>query len=398
MVDPHYLLMTTLTAVFAGASPAQTLHTVTTEAEFTNAIAAAAPGDVIEVPQTLFVSPFRLTKGITIVGDLRVNVGSRRVVTPTGFDVEFAIPAGQRAYVVGVGFLSWSAVGGICPSLGRVRVTGGACSFEDCFIAAPVDLSNTSTVRFDRCSLSNISGAAGTSPPTLAADNCHVELVDSSVVGRVSGSNFACLANYSTAWQWNSSSALVATDSTVIASHSTFTTHFLAGATVAGIESVRSQVWLTDSTVGPNASWSSVPDALRGPVRHARSRLTGSVGASAIADQDLVGITTSGAFARGSNYTITTHASGGGLPMALLLTPGFASASATLPVIAQPLWAAAPIDAVASGVSLGGSGRWFRTISIPSDPALQHRRISLFAAALVGQRVQLSPMVGGSVR
>lgn len=387
-------------AALATTASSQSVFTVSTNAAFLNAIGFASSGDVIiaQSPAGLTVPPFRLTRGVTIVGPITISPA-----TGTSATTEINIPAGETARFIDVVFERRIPVP-TCPSATeRVLAIGGSFSFEDCTFSIPISVSNAAAARFDGCALSNLSATLGAREPTLSATNCHLELVGSEVNGRSEGS---CFGYPSTSRSWDAEAALVVRNSTVLASHSTIVGGQAGlGNGGIGVISSASDVWLSDCRVqggGTQSTFGTSASATQGPVRHARSLLVGGgtgagIGSGAVAMPGLIGISTTGVFETGSSFVVDSTAAQAGIAMALLLTNGIAPAPVTAPVLAQPLWASAPIESIAAGVTTG-PGTWTRTISIPQDPALRARTFQFLAAGIVGSQVQLSPMVGGVVR
>ena len=141
------------------------LHVPATYPQIAGAIAAAQPGDVVEVASGTYAG-FLCDKGITIAAQpgAQVRVTTLVVLSPT--NTEFVVPPGQLAKVSGLQFVN---PGAFSPM--TTEVTSGRVAFEDCSFEAPfIGILNETfglRIRNAEVLLRNCRCTGHTSPPPL---------------------------------------------------------------------------------------------------------------------------------------------------------------------------------------------------------------------------------------
>lgn len=375
------------------------------------AIAAAQPGDVVEVAAGTY-APFTCTKAITITSQPGAIVTVASMALPVLQTVGFAPPNGSLAKVHGIRFLNPFFVLRM-----QVEVTGGRVAFENCefesdqYATGALRVTNAA-VWLRNCSCSGLTPTSsplslhGTSGPCagLHAINSFVAAVDSTFVGGTLlpdgnfGAGDGILAT-------GSSLHLVRCTATGGASGSFLCTY----PNGHGLHVQNGATWLTDVTLigGSHAGCAGGGDALHNagtvPVHLTRGTTTpgvGTVSSGASVFGPTVPDTGIGLAAPtvdallGSPYRIDYRTQPNAL---LLLFVGDALAPAAPVVTVEPTWLASPSSYVAFVLGDAGGVATFQT-TIPNVPALRYTTLWLHAAEWPGAPLHVAPPLGGLLR
>lgn len=109
--------------VAVASAPAQTVWNISAGADLTQAFAAAAPGDVLQLAPGRY-SRFAMTKGLTVLGPAVIEaVQAQGASIPS----TVTVPAGQSAHLLGLDFAA-------IPAAGHSLSVSGSVSMEDCML------------------------------------------------------------------------------------------------------------------------------------------------------------------------------------------------------------------------------------------------------------------------
>jgi hypothetical protein len=173
---PAYIPSIPVLFLLLGNSAAQAVHTVgpTGHAEIADAIAAAAPGDLIVVEPGSYL-PFAVPIGVRIVAP----DGATVTTPPGGFGIPWEHdvhpPAGQQATIVGLEFRTNPVYPPAEPPV-ALHVTGNV-AFADCVFHNWPDYPHAAVtcdgdVQFDRCEWSSVHDAMVVLGGRVEANDC----------------------------------------------------------------------------------------------------------------------------------------------------------------------------------------------------------------------------------
>jgi len=390
---------------------AQTTWTVTQQNGVQAAIAAAAPGDVILLPNTggfPDYTPFAVTKGVTIRGN------GCRVGWPLGasstFELTIQVPLGERAHLDGLD-LTWSQHSG--GNIGmRIVHNGGVASVQRCNVLyAGGDAARIAggAIVFQSCSLhaQRVSGIAviGTAAGVFVQGG-NVTVRDSSVHGFDAG--IFWFGGHAIAQSAQPGADLVggslhAERSTFVGGSGVTSISFLVGG--CGVRtSGAAAMWLGDCTLagGSTAGLATGGPALcnnGGTTAHLANVTlspgvpgappsTGSVNPAA----PLVRLALAPAFQRGATSTLAFA----GEPGALFVLGLALDAAPTLhPFLVEPVWIVANVP-VALGLLDATGGATF-AVAVPAGPSLQNQLVFCQAISGFALPLRASTIAGGLI-
>jgi hypothetical protein len=378
---------------------AQQTWPASTQEEFLAALAAAAPGDIVQLAPSGEFNDFTLTKGLTIRGP--ATIGN---VYGMGNGRRFArVPAGQVAQFVDLTFapdpppvIGYSAQGSLEVSgvvrFDRCELRGSA--FAAALIAVDADVVVT------HCSIRGQDGAAG-----ISALRSHLSLTDTSVegAGALRGPLGSGPAKPGIAC--SDGGSLHASHVEVRGGRGGDWQVYGFALPASAIES-DVDTWLTDSTAVGGSITGPYPgaDAVVGSaIAYARCTFIGGEGTPpgepfagrVRLDPTLLGATSSSALRLGAPVTMT-FVTGGMLDIVVVACTRLGPARA-LPVVTQPLWLGAP--PVLFGCRWNAPfGSVSCTFVVPADPALANRSLDLIALRWGGVGLEASPLLGGVMR
>ena len=331
--------------------------------DFPDAIAAANPGDIIEIHAGTYTNA-SIDEGLTIRGFGEVTLSNSGLAEPPTWDV----PVGQELHVADL-------------RLSSVRITGGRVTFDTCVIngggASPALAIEQAAVHTQRCSI------VGTS--VLATIN-----VQSGILTAATSSIWA-----SPIPAPSPTAAIYANDSRV-----QITASQLRFSTSHGVIAENATTaWFCDTELvslssSPNCAFDSTASTLR------TDRLTllgtsltscGSTQADTLLAVDRPDPLQAGnpftlAFATAPNDLVAVFAA------PLLDTVEFA------PVIEQPSWLDGPTSFLAGVALADGDGLASVTWQIPAGPGIANQRLWFKGISGFALPLQTSPPVGGIVR
>jgi hypothetical protein len=385
------------------AIPAQTTWTVTQQNGVQAAIAAAAPGDVILLPNTGGApdyTPFDVNKGVTIVGN------GCRIGWPTGglpsFSITIQVPPGQRAHLDGLD-MSWS------PGIGSTGVgivlQGGVVTMQRCTVVhyrghavwtfGGALVCQSCTLRAERytgptsgCGL-NVGGGA------VTLRDCVVEGMDAgflllspTLLPAQPGANVALGSLHAERTQFVGGQGMLT-----------------VGGACGIMAANTATLWLADSTVvgggapgtgGPASALCSVAAA---PVQLVNVTLTPgapsvppSVG-GVVANAPLVRLAITPSFQRGATSTLS-FAGEPGAPFVLALA--FDTAPTSLTLVVEPVWLLGNAP-VALGL-LDAAGTFTMPVAVPAGPSLQHQFVWCQAVSGFALPLRATTIAGGLIR
>src|SRR5262245_48125392 len=400
--------------VVVSGARAQTTWTVTQQNGVQAAIAAAAPGDVILLPNTggfPDYTPFTVDKGVTIRGN------GCRVGWPLGasttYDLTILVPAGERAHLDGLD-LTWSQ-----HSFGnfgmRLVHNGGVLSVQRCnvlYVGGDAVLVAAGAVVFQSCSLhaQRLSGypTLGTAAGLLVQGG-DVTVRDSSVRGLDAG--FFWFGPVHMVPMPAHPGADVAGGS-MHAERSTFvggsgiitSLTFLAGA--CGLRTSGSAaVWLGDCTLvggstsgvflgGPalcnnGSTTAQLANVTLSPGWPSAPPSTGSANPAA----PLIRLALTPAFQRGATSTLSFAGEPGAL---FVLGLALDSAPTLHPFLVEPVWIVNNV-AVALGL-LDAAGGATLAVAVPATASLEHQLVWCQAVSGFGLPLHASTIAGGLIQ
>ncbi|MBK8979890.1 MAG: hypothetical protein IPM29_28670 [Planctomycetes bacterium] len=381
---------------------AQSVHVVgpTGYAEIRDALAIAAPGDVIEVESGTYLD-FACNVGVTIVArpGARVDV---RVRFFAGFGTtSFRVPPGQLAAVRGLHFRN----PGLLQDM-EVHVLGGAVVFDACSFEGSLSIAQLLLVQDAAAWLRGCTAIAGYAPgpcPAVRALRSTVAAVDCTILGSdltVDGTLRAGDGIHATA----SALHLVRC---IVTGGSANALCFYPPADAVRIESGVGS-WIADSTLtGGNGYCMLGGDALRNNgavvVHLSRTKTVpgpgtppGNATTGPIVATDLPGLASMpSSLQLGAQYVVDCRIAPG-TPVVLLL--GRTVPARSRSEVVEPLWLAADAAGVL-GLRVGdplGIARF--TTAVPAVPQLVGVVVSMQALAGIALPLHATPPVGGVVR
>ncbi|MCA8951022.1 MAG: hypothetical protein KDE27_16070 [Planctomycetes bacterium] len=394
------VLFTTATVV------AQTVHTVGPGgfAQIADAIAAAAPDDVIEV-QAGYYTPFVLDKALTI----RAAPGARVSVLPSGADsVRIMPPAGTVAALARIEFLNpWRFFLGY-----GVRVERGTAWFEDCVFESPYTYQaaaltvDHSAAVLRGCVIAGFGvgvSTAGTENPGLLAEVATVLATDCIFAG--SNTTFDSYGG--------GGPGIAATTSDVhlvrCEVYGGDQLHVWGNPAAAGIRSTNSNLWLADCDVEGGASYQTggvgVVQGWPVPVRTARTTIAGGPGLNggttgaavqgAVLAAPLLGLDADPTpLVRGGTFALAFRTEPN-WPVAVVLAPDVGPT--TLPELAEPAGVPPATTSLLALLVADSSGAAPFQTAIPAGPALLGAHLFVTGVAGASLPLQTAPPVGGLV-
>ncbi len=406
--------------VFAAAAAAQTTWTVTTSGGVQAAIQAAAPGDVILLPNIGGMpdyNPFVVNKGVTIRG----AVGGCHIGWPQGIavgplhEIAVNVPAGQRAHLDNLD-LTYSFDATLQANVGtQLVVNGGAVTVQRCTIVRGTGhgaVLTNAAVLFQSCSI--VANGLNTTGLNMGgrgieAQGSHVTVRDS----MVRGSNRTTFWFGSHIFGWAAQAGIGIAGGSLHAERTSFNggsgisavfpTLSFAGA--CGIEVASgASVWISDGTLAggsalaPSAGGTALCNGGGGTVYLANvtllagtpngSAFTGSVNAA----EPLVRLVLAPPLQIGAMSTMTCRGTANNvfvLGIALDQVPVFH------PFAIQPLWCVTNVPIVAGLLDATGAGTF--PVAVPAVPSLQHATFWCQAVSGSGLPLHASTIAGGMI-
>lgn len=393
-----------LAFVLGAAVPAQTVHQVGPGflAEIRDALALAAPGDVIEVQPGLYAH-FAVTVPVTIRAAVSgtVDVEYQAAYAPPSClaislcaafqgPTQFLLAPGQTAHVIGLRFRP-NVVPALVPNIyvrHRVAVQGGRATFDQCeFMAdgiSPLFVTDAAA-HLQECVVAALGAQIGSYG--VVTSNAQVTAVDSVFAGSSPTSGLS-----------QAGSAILLQNSTLHASNALLLggTAQPSGAGVAALEaSGSSTAWIADSVLagGPGAC----PTSGFGPGagRFARTTLLPpTAGCTAPAAAPMVGVHRRSPIQNGASFTVDCRTDPNGL-IVFFASPGLGTAFVPS-LVEEPVWLDPSI--FAAGVAVAdaqgdASASWSMPPGAFVDTTLWLQAVSVTAFPLHG-----SPVFGGVIR
>lgn len=410
------VLAPTLGVLLALGAPvhAQTTHLVGPGGfgQIDPAIRASSPGDTILITASGRYDHFTLDRGVTI----RAAAGVRALVAnalaaPSGRDTTMRVPAGQTAEIVGLLFVPETFFLAY-RFIGRVRVSGGAIVFRDCWIDGqtngcgagwPALEVEDASVALQLCRVAghDRDGVA------LQARRSAVSAFDSTFDG-----GEGCWDSYAfgadairlEASRMHASRIVVQGGSTPF-----LNPNYDAGHGI--VVDPGSRLWLAHAIVrggngGPQQGrgGDGIHNLSTTPIEADRLTATGGSGTPPgvpirgplVANPRLLVAWANPVEASlGTMWTIHFQAAPGTPIVALA---GLRVSLATAPGIAQPLWLAAHPAPIAWSTGIADpQGNASVPIAIPNLPALRGARLWFQGAGPAGLPLQLTPLLGGQI-
>lgn len=398
-----------LLSIVSAPALAQAVHSVGPGgfAQITDAIVAAAPGDVIEV-RTGAYTPFRLYKPLTI----RAAPGASVAVLPFNTDpVVIDPPPGSATVIAGIDFLNpWWFY------RRETRVDGGTVWFEDCGFQAPEQIFqpalavSDATVVMRGCVLIGagvLTGTAGTANPGLVCVDGTVLATDCTFIGS------------NTVWDsyGNGGPGITATNSDlqlvrcmVLGGDQLhpFANPPGVGLLTAGPAQTVNRLWLSDCFVeggsSPQTGAAGVQHGGPVPMQFARTTMLGGIGQGGIRGPAVLGLNTGAPLlgldaaaprlVRGSQFALHFRTEPN-WPVAVVLATDLAPQA--LPQVAQPFVVPAASSSVLALLFADATGAASYVTTVPAGPAMLHVRLFVAGFAGLTLPLQTAPPVGGLI-
>lgn len=388
------LLSATVGLVFVPALVAQSVWNVPSGTPLGPTIAAASPGDILQLSGTY--PGFLLDKGLIVRGPATIE---RSVGDPSTRSTHVTLPAGQSASFRQLDFRPlWTTLGGD----GHRVIVDGSLSCEDCsFTGTSPDAALelvSGVLALQRCTV--LGAGYG---PGLAVLGGVASIVDSSV----DGSDLT--------FQWGTAKPAV-----VVSGGELLACELAARGGRGGIDyggpgptvlvpgapalvQTGGEVVVTDSvlTGGPNLLGAGGPAIhATGAVAIARTQLVVSANVSGpsvgyTVDDDLPGIAISGPLARGATVGVTAFP--GAAQLALGLVGSLDLATSNIAPVVEPVFGL-PGQQVLLVVATPPSGPLLAHFTIPNVPWLVGQDVWYQALELTAAGARGSAVVGGFVR
>lgn len=368
-------LIASLFPVVAVGIPAQTTLLVGPNGypEIHDALAAAAPGDLIHVLPGTY-APFSVAIGCTIRG---LVPGGVIVQDPAGVaSVTVTAPPGQVVHLAALDFRFAAA--------GTVAVHGGRVTLDQCIMVgsvAPMTVANAD-VHLQSCTVS-CSNPFGFDV-AMRATNARITAIDSRFFGSPLAPSFF----------YNCSPAVDATGTTLHASDCVFHAGTYGTGRQPGLRANGGRVWLSDCTVVGYGSW-GCPIEATAVLADRCSLQPVSANCTPPPSGNLLGVARPQPLQNGTAFSLTYTTMPNGfaavfasLEMASLDVPG---------LHAQTQWLGGGI------VNLGivfadASGRAQASVAIPAGAWLVDQSLWFQGVAGFSLPLQLSPVAGGLIR
>jgi hypothetical protein len=386
-------------AFLVGALPAQRTWQVADHQEFTAALVAAAPGDVIQLAPSGVFQSFTLTKGLTLRGPAAIGGNhldsGRRSVT---------VPDGQVAQFVDIAFRTDPTYPPFTPDQGTVEVSGSArfdhCTIAGSMLTAALRLQGAN-VLVQHCTITGYASSAG-----IVAVDSTVSIHDSSVAGSSGFRSFYYSSGAAPGISCSGSGSLHVSMSTVLGGNGNYHPSYGNWPPATGLVT-NVPAWISDCTVqggstsGPNPGG----DALSATAAtHARCSFVGGAGTppgqaivgDAELDPTLLGASSSGPLLMGQEIVLRLLADRPLVPVAILVTVGVRSPG-RYAAVTQPLWLGESTFFLAAGAT-SGSAEFQLLLQIPLDPTLANVSCDFLGLRAGGAGVQLAPLTGGVLR
>lgn len=377
------LIVFALTTSLATAQSLLLVGPVATYPDVGAALAAATPGDVIEIAAGTYPA-FQCAIGVTIraavPGTVLINLDGG-VFAPNGFPMQFTAPAGQSVRVVGLRF-------GM-PSSSLVAMSMPVVTF-----ACPNALED--------CEFDNFGGNSGNGRGLLRIPNgafAHWQNVRVAGPGVfVEGKLTAVQCDLRGGASFGITNDALVVAGTLLASNCSFLGGFSSTQTSgAGIRvGAAARVWLSDCSIDRGAGFGAVCplENLGGLVDLTRCTSV-TPGCLPTGSGAGLGVQRSGPVTQGASFSISYHTTPGS-PIGLLAS--FELADVVVPGLVQP--AAAPLTATLNaGFGFADTqGVLTFSFTIPASPSFRGLPLWLHGLGGVSFPLQVAPPVGGLVR
>ena len=350
----NHLLVTCALAGFSGFAQAQSTFVVGPGGfpQISDALAVAAPGDVIQVEPGAY-GIFFANFGVTI-----------RAVTPgtvsiAGFIGSFVFtPPGQHTHLVGLDF-------------SIVNAHSANVTFDQCTMNGYSPLLVTdSTVHMQDCEVTTDGSQFLSNAGALRAEGSYVTAVDST---------FASVSEFAT--------SVRLTNSTLQGSHLTLHAPLSAVALTANANSV---VWLSDSVVTSDPAGCAIMATTGRTARCTLSPDCGSLGSG-----PLLGVTRPQPLQPGAVFTLDFQTE----PLQFVAVfSGLSLHRYELADVEQPVLLDSAGSFISANVLADASGQAVSTWLVPSSPSLLDRSFWFQAVSGASLPLQASPVVGGVIR
>lgn len=391
--------MATFGAILSSAhgAAAQSTLLVPMGASIDAAIAAANPGDILQLAGGVY-APFGLTKGVTILGPALIMGAPLR-------SLDVTIPPGAAGRLVDLD-IQLDQRSSASPT-GSIRVSSGRVVFDECRIVLRDSTATTLITNAEAIFVnSSIRHMAGSSTPALRIRDADVLAVDSEFFG---ADTFVVFGATPAIEAGGSRGSLQMSRCLAAGGEGSINLTGTASPTQPAIRSTL-DTWLVDCRMegGSDSFFFSIPgapavDLANGVIaRTALAPGTGSVTGpgfvgNVTTSRRMIGVQASGPLTLGASFWLSWTAEAPGVPIATAIrTDATPTAVVALPFVAMPLWT---VGFTGTGtIVTGNQHRANLSFPVPNVASLRFQTIDWLGFRLDGSIIWAAPPVSTFAR